>query len=422
MDYAEQMFNQMKLPVYLEKFKNIRIGIVGGGAVGSYEAELSTKMGVGYLRVYDMDSFTIENAAKHSGIVRTPEDAGKSKALTVAERAQALMIPGGQAVGIDTDIRNLGPTAFADLDIVFVALDNFAAKELLNQLILQIPEAQRPVVCMAGTHGETAVSVLVDMRTLCLRDLFDESWLENGEIRTSCSGPQYMQLNGVSEIVRTSGLASNIAATISCEKFRAWVLGDPHVMNTRTSYTPYPNLELLDTAPMARSACPDCHGIVPPTHIHKLHGSVHTTTLRDVFQQLSNLLETEDYELRVHCLQFDGVGYGGFIREDYCHHCGKEVKVYAHEGRVHFEDVICPECSAAGHTTYYDTARPVGQVLHHFSPSLADERLLEMSLYELGFPLGSYLYVDIADEESGRTSLCFVCEDDSIILQTTTKL
>lgn len=418
----DQMFNLMKLPEYVPLFKSIRIAILGAGAVGSYLAEILSKMGVGFLQIYDFDTFTLENAAKHSGMIRTPEDAGRNKAHAVAERAQALMVAGGKAVGVDTDLRNLGPIAFAGFDVVLLALDNYAAKELFNQLFLQLPSTQRPVVGMAGTSGESAVAVLLDGKEFCLRCLFDESWLENADQRTSCSGPQYMQIDGTDSIVRTSGLASMLAAAYLAEKVRAWKLGFPGSMNTRSTYTAYPNMELIDTTPMPRRDCLDCKAITPPENIRLLSGSVLDLTLSDTLHQISDILGTTDYELLVHMLLFGGIGYGGFICDDYCHHCGKPVSIYAHEGRTRFSDVLCDECKENNCFAYYDADRPSGESLRYFSSQTTDARLLNMTLYELGYPIGAFLNVVCRGPENEERRFCFSCLSDQSALQKIDKL
>ena len=294
-----QMFNLMKLPEYVPLFQQKKAAVLGVGAVGSYLAEILAMMGVGEIWCFDFDSFEAENLAKCSGMIDPRRDIGKCKAHAVAEQTQERMIPGGKCYGIHGDLRCYGPMAFADFDILFVALDNYAAKELVNQQVLQLPSDRRPALGMAGTSGESAVAVLLDTGVLCLRCLFDESWLENADVRTSCAGPQYMQLDGVDAIVRTSGLASLLAAALLAEKFRAWVLGDPNVMNTRTTYTPYPNLEILDTAPMPKRNCPDCGTFRPPETVHWLRGSVLDLTLEETLQQCRTLLGTTDFELQV---------------------------------------------------------------------------------------------------------------------------
>ncbi len=414
---TNQMFNLMKLPEYTPLFKSKKVAVDGVGAVGSHLVQILAMMGVGEIWCFDFDEFEKDNISKCSGMVDPDTDVGHTKAQAVAVQAQRRMIEGGKCYGIHGDLRNYGPMAFAGFDAVFIALDNYAAKELENQTILQIPAAQRPVIGMAGTSGESAVAVLMNGEDFCLRCLFDESWLENSDIRTSCSGPQYMQIEGVTKEVRTSGLASLIAAAMLAEKFRAWTLGDPNVMNTRTTYTPYPNLELLDTAPMRKRNCPDCHNFAPPESIRLLMGSVMDITLGEALRQISATLEREDYELQVHLMRFKELSYGGFIDHEFCHHCGKPIPVYAHESRIHFEDILCDECIVADNSAYYNSERPVGEVIRYFTPTMKDDRLLNMTLYDLGYPVGAYLYVTCRNETGGATRYCFSCMGDQRAMQ-----
>lgn len=407
-----QMFNLMKLPEYVPLFQQKKVAVLGVGAVGSYLAEILAMMGVGEIWCFDFDSFEAENLAKCSGMIDPRRDIGKCKAHAVAEQTQERMIPGGKCYGIHGDLRCYGPMAFADFDILFVALDNYAAKELVNQQVLQLPSDRRPALGMAGTSGESAVAVLLDTGALCLRCLFDESWLENADVRTSCAGPQYMQLDGVNAIVRTSGLASLLAAALLAEKFRAWVLGDPNVTNTRTTYTPYPNLEILDTAPMPKRNCPDCGTFRPLETVHWLRGSVLDLTLEETLQQCRTLLGTTDFELQVHLMRFKELSYGGFITNEFCHHCGKPIPVYSHESRIHFEDILCSECITADRTAYYDVLRPVGESLRVFTPKMDDEKLRQMTLFDLGYPLGAYLYVVVRRDDAPLQTYCLSCTGD----------
>ena len=402
---------------YVPLFKGKRAAIAGVGAVGSYLAEILAMMGVGEIWCFDFDSFESDNLSKCSGMIDPEQDVGSYKAHAVAKRTQVRMVPGGICHGIHGDLRNYGPMAFAGFDILFIALDNYAAKELLNQNVLQIPADQRPAVGMAGTSGESAVAVLLDEKDFCLRCLFDESWLENSDVRTSCAGPQYMQIDGVNSIVRTSGLASLIAAAVLTEKFRAWVLGDPNVMNTRTTYTPYPNLELLDTAPMRKRGCPDCHGFAPPAAVQTLQGSVWDLTLHSVFQQISDIIGNSDFELLVHLMQFKELSYGGFITNEFCHHCGSPVPVYAHESRVYFEDILCNDCMTNERSAYYNADRPVGESIRCFTPDMTDEKLLGMTLYDLGYPAGAYLHVVCRNSADHIMRYFFTCVGDQADLR-----
>lgn len=418
----EGMYNPLKLPKYIELFSRKKIAIIGAGAVGSYLAEYIAKMGVGRITLIDFDTFTLENAAKHSCIVRTPEDVGRNKAVTVAERAQELMIPGGFANGIDTDICMLGPMAFSEYDAVLLALDNYAAKVYFNQLWLQIPESIRPLLISGGTNEEMAQSNCLDSHDACLRCLFDESWLVNPAIRTSCSGPQYRSFEGERVIVRTSGLASSLSAHLMVEQLRAWILKIPNITNKRLCYTAFPNIGLTSSSPLKRNSCPDCKTFYPPKKITSLEGSITDTTLEEFFSRLSTYIGSNDYELNVNILNYANVGYGGLIINDYCHCCGKPIlMVNSHEGRTYSHDMLCIECKDSGKIAHYDPTLPSGDVIYAFKPGMCSPDLLSKTLFQLGWQLGSYLWVvqkgnthDALDE--GIKYHCFSLSYDSDLI------
>ena len=73
------VYNALKLSEYRPLFHALRVLIIGAGAVGTHLMEKFAKMGLSP-DAMDFDFFTLENAAKHSCLVRTPEDAGRNKA------------------------------------------------------------------------------------------------------------------------------------------------------------------------------------------------------------------------------------------------------------------------------------------------------------------------------------------------------
>lgn len=384
------IYNALKLSEYRPLFHALRVLIIGAGAVGSYETEFCAKMGLSPDEV-DFDRLTLENAAKHSCLVRTPDDAGRNKAECVAERVQPLLDEGCTSNGIDGDLCSLGPEAFADYKYVIAAVDNFDAKILLNELIRQIPEDRRPIVLMSGTYDEMAQSVILDNTEFCLRCLIDKSWMKDSSIRTSCTGPQIRQYNGVSEVVRTTNRASSMAAYLSTEQLRGSVLGFDDVMNRRLTYTAYPHLELSVSHPLRKRNCPGC-AIHPPAKIEWLHGSVLDITLKEAMEQIAVNLGTTDFEVSVHRLNYRKIAHAGFIVEDVCRSCGAPIQVMLHEGRVFPDDLRCEACAAVG-----APLRPASDFEHN-EPLRAftrdsGEAIQQMPLYDLGYPLGAHIEV-----------------------------
>ena len=277
------IYNPKKLTTDRERFHKIRVLNIGAGAVGSAAVEHEAKLCLS-LDVIDDDRFEPDNAAKRSCLVRTPEDDGSNKALCLGHRVQPLLDDGCTANGIDANLRLLGPEALADYDVIVCAVDNNAAKVLLNELVRRLPEERRPVVIMDGTHGEMAQSVMLDNRDFCLRCLMDESWMKDASVRTSCTGPRVHRPGDHAEHTTTSDLASSMAAHLSCEQLRAYVSGEGAAMNKRLTYTVYPQLALDESRPLRDPGCPGCR-IGPPKNLRWLRGTVLEVTLGEALEK-----------------------------------------------------------------------------------------------------------------------------------------
>lgn len=406
-----ELYNPLKLSVYRPMFASKKVLIVGSGAVGSNIAENVAKMGAS-LDLLDFDTFTLENAAKHSCLVRTPDDVGRNKAECVSDRVQPLLEEGCSSNGIDADLCMIGPEAIAEYDFVILSVDNYAAKMLFNRMWKQIPEDRRPVVIMDGTYEEMAQSLMADGKDFCLRCTIDESWLKDSDVRTSCSGPQLREIDGTTEVIRTSGVASSIAANLSCEQFRAGVIGIEKAMNSRITYVPYPNLNLNTSSPTKKHNCPDC-GIMPPADLRWLPGTVLSVTLNEALNLIARELGTADFEIGVHPLYYKNIMYSGFILDDVCHVCGKPISVMKHEGRTFLSEMICEECGKAGRTPHHSTALEHGTVLQAFDAGCS-EAVQNMTMFELGYPLGAHIQViqrngakDFMDEGIVFTTFAF---------------
>ena len=424
-----EIYNVLKLSQYRALFPKLRVLVVGAGAVGTYAMELLSKLGVSP-DALDFDRFTLENAAKHSCLVRTPDDVGRNKAECTSERVQPLLDDGCSSNGIDGDLCKLGPEAFADYDYVLAALDNFDAKILLNELIRQLPDERRPIMITCGTFDETAESIILNNKDFCGRCLIDEAWMEDSSIRTSCAGPQIRTREGVPVTVRTSNLASSMAAHLSVEQLRADVVrkltGTTEVVNRRISYTAYPNLEISTSHPMRKKKCPGC-AVHAPEKIEWLHGSVLELTLKDALKQISEILDSTDFELSVHRLGYRKVVYTGFITDDVCYSCGKPIHVMQHAGRVFADDLLCTECASAGKQAGSGSSFTHNKPLGAFTDSSPDE-VKELTLYKLGYPLGAHIEVvqrndaiDFLDNDK-IVKTVFACDEDHLKMHEVKKL
>lgn len=143
--------------------------IVGAGALGSFQAALLARAGVGRLTVVDRDF--VERSNLQRQILFTDEDArrGLPKALA-AERALAAMNPDIRVQGVVEDL-NPGTAAglLAGADAIGDGTDNFETRYLINDWALRenVPWVYAGVI---GTGG--LVMPVLPGVTACLRCVF----------------------------------------------------------------------------------------------------------------------------------------------------------------------------------------------------------------------------------------------------------
>ena len=98
-----------------------------------------------------------------------------------------------------------------------------------------------------------------------------------------------------------------------------------------------------------------------------------------------------------------------------------------HEGRIFLEDLLCAECSSQGKHAHHDAAFSHGEILHAFEPG-SREDIQNMSLYDLGYPLGAHIEViqrngalDFLDTEK-ITRTVFALDEDHLKMHEIHKL
>ncbi|MCR4657263.1 MAG: ThiF family adenylyltransferase [Lachnospiraceae bacterium] len=420
------VFDLRKLPEYTETFADRKVGVIGGGAVGSLAVESLVKMGCKDILIIDFDRLEPGNISKSSSMYRYPDDLGKNKAVALAARANEILTD-NSVHGIDADISDFGPMAFAGFDVVILALDNYAAKIYFNQIWKQIPALQRPILISGGTYEEIAQSNCLDGNEACLRCTFDESWLERPLERTSCLIIQFRVDPLRGDIVRTSGLASQNAAHLMSEQCRSYFLGYKNVQNKRLMYYPYPNIGLNEYIPMKRGSCPDCRNYQPAEACEALPDTdVLNTTIGELMSILEELFSGRNFELLLPVVEYAGVGYTGLIKSAHCVCCGAEIdNIYRHPFRTRPGDIICGSCRTKGKTApeHLNISGDDGVLLGAITRENCDGILAEKTLYEAGFAIGSFIEVRLRDDtaldimDGGFETKLFYCENDRDLLK-----
>lgn len=419
----DKLFNEKKLMPSNQIMKDKKIAIVGSGAIGSMIAEKLVRGSAGYIAIVDLDSYEANNIPKSSFIIHYPEDIGKPKATALAERLNAVCDSGCSVKGFNMDVKKLGPLAFVGFDYVVAALDSLAIKLYVSELIKQCPKEHRPILLSCGTNGEFTEAMMFSKDGACLRCTIPDSWLaeESPETTYSCAATvNYLRLSKKLPIVSTSGIAGDKSANdiddmIVGHATRALELKE----SIRVTQSAYPFKRMSCSTIMPMKNCPVC-SIEPPEDISYLPGSTNKTTLRELFESVKPYYN-EQFVLKVHTLNYSGHLYNQFIYRDRCRSCGKEFDLMRHSGSVHTNDIICPVCAAAEGYSVKDEENDHVIVAYTFSQKDTPNRVLDMTLDKLGFPVGCYYefenIVDSDDMFSFPDSKYFALSEDKFFLQ-----
>jgi molybdopterin/thiamine biosynthesis adenylyltransferase len=114
------------------RFGASRIAIVGCGALGTVQAELLARAGIGTLRIIDRDVVELSNLQRQLLFSEADAQEGTPKAVAAARRLAQM----NSGVVIEPMVADLSPSSAPDLleniDLILDATDNFETRYLIN--------------------------------------------------------------------------------------------------------------------------------------------------------------------------------------------------------------------------------------------------------------------------------------------------
>ena len=152
------------------KLKEAKVFIAGAGGLGSSISIYLAVAGVGKLRMVDNDIVALENLNRQ--ILHWDNDIGKKKLESAAEKLKK-MNPAVDVEFISATINEgNGAELVGDCDVIVDAMDNFAARYVLNKtaLLREIPFFHGAV---HGFYGQA--TTIIPGKTACLRCIFPEA-------------------------------------------------------------------------------------------------------------------------------------------------------------------------------------------------------------------------------------------------------
>ncbi|MGI9290048.1 MAG: HesA/MoeB/ThiF family protein [Gammaproteobacteria bacterium] len=153
--------------------------VIGAGGLGTPASLYLASSGVGQLLINDFDTVDESNLPRQ--ILYRDSDLQKAKAITTAERLQALN-PDIKAIAIGERLtRESLPELITAVDAVLDCTDNFSSRWLINELSYRY---NKPLITGAAIRWEGQVSVFTSGGKPCYRCLYSEE----DESLNDCTG------------------------------------------------------------------------------------------------------------------------------------------------------------------------------------------------------------------------------------------
>lgn len=149
-----------------------RVAIVGCGALGSAQAELLARAGVGFLRLIDRDYIEWSNLQRQTLYDEKDAEEALPKAAAAAQRLRAI----NSSIEVEAAVSDLTVASvdrlFENVDLIMDGTDNFVTRFLINDFALchGVPWIYGAAV---GSYG-LKMSILPG-KTCCLRCMVPES-------------------------------------------------------------------------------------------------------------------------------------------------------------------------------------------------------------------------------------------------------
>lgn len=218
-----------------------RVAIVGIGALGSVQAELLARAGVGTLRLIDRDFIESSNLQRQF----LYDEADAAEALPKAVAAARRLAKINSEVAVEPLVADLTPATiedlFEDIDLILDGTDNFETRFLINDYAVR---ERVPWIYGAAVASYGLKLAIVPGRSACLRCVYPEA---PGGAQPTCE---------------TEGVLAPITATIAAleagDALKILAAG-PDAVATRMTTVDVWTGEIRQTqAPARDPQCPCC--------------------------------------------------------------------------------------------------------------------------------------------------------------------
>lgn len=356
-----------------KKVSNAKVMVVGAGATGNETLKNLALLGVGNIFIVDFDEISISNLSRT--VLFRKEDKDKQKARIAAERTKELCLTNNAKIDwFHGDIVwELGTGVYREMDIVLGCLDNIETRFHINRQcwLAKIPWIDSGIYEL-GLH----VSVFTPPNPPCYECSASKEQLSAVRRRYSCDNFKRAMLSEGK--MPTVQVASAIASAIQVQEAMKIICGQPATVGREIYYQG--KINDFDVIKLPENSDCTAHTLSYPEII-----SIPLSTD-------ASLKEFLEYVSQDECSGEGSIldlrGDRDFVASATCRFCGKPIEFLKPSFRIYDTETICQECMRKG--AKWEDVNPEQEtektIISEFSLLKAEDRILDMSLHNLGVP------------------------------------
>mgnify|MGYP001459763166 CR=1 FL=1 len=382
----EAFFDRQKLISWWDQkiIANAKLMVVGAGALGNETIKNLLLLGFRKILICDFDEIETSNLSRT--VLFGPQDVGKSKAHTAAERARSLCLSKEHCIrSFHGDITSeLGFGIFKEMDLVFGCVDNVEARRFINRAcrLVGTPWIDSGINELAG-H----VSLYSPADPVCYECVLTLHQLEMARQRYSCD--QVKRSFVQQARIPTVQVTSSIISGIQVQEGVKLLCGATAISGQRIWFEGARNqFELFNLAPH-----PNCE-------MHASFGDIVDVDLSSQLTVQQALNDLESAGFGPNPVLVDTLGVRQFVETAACRKCGKSISLYRPLHALSENDLICdsPHDDSSASQDHAEPGQAVEKkVTNSYSMTTTSPTVLAMTLSEVGIPPGDIVGVQFSD-------------------------
>ncbi len=355
-----------------QKLRDAHVLVVGAGAIGNETLKNLALLGIGNIYILDFDTISVSNLSRtvlfrkvDKGLLKAEIAALRTKELALEENVHISWFHGDAVWEIGTGV-------FRQMDIVLGCLDNVETRFAVNR---QCWLANTPWIDAGIYELGGHVTVFVPPDSPCYQCGASKEQLVAARKRYSCDDFKRSQINEGK--MPTVQVTSSIVSAIQVQEAVKLLCGQKVASGKKIYFQGKVN----DFDILSLRKNDNCYGHVTYPDIISL-----PLTNRISLREFLEFVSSEDLSGKGASLDFRSDRT--FVEAVSCKLCGTNIELNKPSFRIFDTETICKNCTNKGGNANAKSNDQVSAKLTvtEFNISLTKEKILNMSLWQLGIP------------------------------------